>query len=258
MEEINLYDLLRYYAKNWLNLLIALMIGATIGLAYTYFVQTPMYKSSATLLMVGAQRANSADSVVLNNYVGLFTSQRVLGPVIYDQNYGGSYQDLAQNTQASNQKNTDIIEVSIATREPAKSKAMLESAIESFRQQARELYGTQAIDIKVVDAADRPHEAHNVKPLMQVGLAMAAAFAITVIGMFFTYDYRAGRSMSTGKPAAVEKFATANTKSESSAAQVGRKEQTGVISVHPGRNLWQRLADLLIGSDTTTPGAKKD
>jgi len=200
LEEINLYDLLRYYAKNWLNLLIALMIGATIGLAYTYFVQTPMYKSSATLLMVGAQRANSADSVVLNNYVGLFTSQRVLGPVIYDQNYGGSYQDLAQNTQASNQKNTDIIEVSIATREPAKSKAMLESAIESFRQQARELYGTQAIDIKVVDAADRPHEAHNVKPLMQVGLAMAAAFAITVIGMFFAYDYRLSRPSVAAAP----------------------------------------------------------
>lgn len=200
MEEINLYDLLRHYAKNWLNILIALMAGAILGLAYTFFVQTPMYKSEATLLAVGEQRTSSSqDSVVLNNYVGLFTSQRVLGPVIHEQAYDGSYSQLVGNVAASNDKGTDIINVSIATRDANKSKAMLEGAIESFREQSQELYGDRAVTLRVVDNATLPGNASNVKPLQQVGLAMAVTATLTAIVMFFMYDYRMANPKKTQK-----------------------------------------------------------
>ncbi len=62
MQEINLYDLMRYYAKNWLNLLGALFIGAIIGVGYTAIVQTPLYKSNATLIVTG--RSSSTDTTI--------------------------------------------------------------------------------------------------------------------------------------------------------------------------------------------------
>ena len=68
MEEINLYDLLRFYIKKWLTIAIFVMIGGIVGIAYTYYIQTPQYESKATLLLVGTNRtAANQESVALNN-----------------------------------------------------------------------------------------------------------------------------------------------------------------------------------------------
>ena len=194
MQEINLYDLLRFYAKNWYNILTFVIIGAIIGVAYTFYIQAPLYESKATLLAIGSQRTTSGqDSVTLNNYVSLFKSHRVLDTVIDKQNYDQDYDTLVSNTSAQNDKNTDIIRVSIATADAEKSKKLLESAIEVFRTQAKDLYGNGTLNIKVVDAAHLPTESTNVKPVMQIGLATAAGFAFGVITLFFIYDYRQTR-----------------------------------------------------------------
>ena len=117
MEEINLYDLLRFYAKRWLTIAIAAMIGAIISITYTYFIQQPQYKSSATILLVGADHSSSNQgSVTLNNYVKLFTSRRVLDPVITNNEYSEDYKTLSGNTTAENVKNTDIINVSMSNQ----------------------------------------------------------------------------------------------------------------------------------------------
>lgn len=196
MEEIDLYDLLRFYAKKWLTIATFVMLGGIAGVAYTYFVQSPQYTSKATILLVGTNRTSSAsDSVTLNNYVQLFTSRRVLEPVITEHEYNKGYDTLVSNTTAQNTKNTDIINVSISTSDAKQSKALLEDGIQSFRKQARELYGDNTIKINIVDAASLPGQPTNVKPVMQIGLAVAAGFALGIISLFFMYDYR----MSAGK-----------------------------------------------------------
>lgn len=189
MEEINLYDLMRFYARKWLTIATVVMIGAIIGIIYTFFVQQPQYKSTATLLLIGTGRTSNQESVVLNNYVQLFESRRILEPVIAEQKYDATYDKLAANTTAENVKNTDIINVSISTSSPKTSKALLEAAIEKFREEAKTLYGDGAIKINVVDAADAPIAPTNVKPIQQVGLATVAAFALAVVALFFIYDY---------------------------------------------------------------------
>lgn len=172
------------------------MLGGIVGVAYTYFVQSPQYTSKATILLVGTNRTSSAsDSVTLNNYVQLFTSRRVLEPVITEHDYNKGYDTLVANTTAQNTKNTDIINVSISTSDAKQSKALLEDGIQSFRKQARELYGDNTIKINIVDAASLPGQPTNVKPVMQIGLAVAAGFALGIISLFFMYDYR----MSAGK-----------------------------------------------------------
>ena len=67
MEEINLYDLLRFYAKKWLTIASFAIAGAIIGVIFTYYIQQPLYKSSATVLLVGTNRTSGQESVVLNN-----------------------------------------------------------------------------------------------------------------------------------------------------------------------------------------------
>ena len=189
MEEINLYDLMRFYARKWLTIATVVMIGAILGVIYTFFVQQPQYKSTATLLLVGTGRTSNQESVVLNNYVQLFESRRVLEPVIAEQKYDATYDKLAANTNAENVKNTDIINVSISTTNPKTSKALLEAAILKFREEAKTLYGDGAIKINVVDAADAPVTPTNVRPIQQIGLATVAVFALAIVALFFIYDY---------------------------------------------------------------------
>lgn len=197
MEEINLYDLMRFYARKWLTIATVVMIGAILGVIYTFFVQQPQYKSTATLLLVGTGRTSNQESVVLNNYVQLFESRRILEPVIAEQKYDATYDKLAANTSAENVKNTDIINVSISTSSPKTSKALLEAAIVKFREEAKTLYGDGTIKINVVDAADAPIAPTNVRPIQQIGLAIVAALALAIVALFFIYDYTTAQKTQT-------------------------------------------------------------
>ena len=202
VEEINLYDLLRFYIKKWLTIAIFVMIGGIVGIAYTYYIQTPQYESKATLLLVGTNRtAANQESVALNNYVELFTSRRVLEPVIADQGYDKGYDVLASGVTAQGVKGTDVINVSIKTPDAKQSKLLLEGAIESFRNEAKELYGNSSIKINTVDAANTPKSPSNVRPVIQIGLSAVAGFILAIIGLFFVYDYRHSRQgVKTGDP----------------------------------------------------------
>jgi capsular polysaccharide biosynthesis protein len=52
LEEINLYELLRYYSKKWIIIVLFIIIGLIGGIIYNQFVQVPKYTSNATLLLV--------------------------------------------------------------------------------------------------------------------------------------------------------------------------------------------------------------
>ena len=207
MEEINLYDLLRFYAKKWLTIASFAIAGAIIGVIFTYYIQQPLYKSPATVLLVGTNRTSGQESVVLNNYVKLFNSRRVLTPVIAKHDYNKSFDSLVANTTAENTKNTDFISLSMSTTDAKTSKVMLESAIQEFGKQAKELYGDNSVRISIVDAANTPTGSTNVKPLQQIGIATVALTALSIIGLFFVYDYKHSQLVkaANAKPAAKKK-----------------------------------------------------
>ena len=242
MEEIDLYDLLRFYAKKWLTIATFVMIGAILGVTYTYFVQTPEYTSKAQLLLVGDTRTSTTDSVVLNNYVQLFTSHRVLDSVIDEHKYDKGYDTLAANTTAENVKNTDIINVAFSTSDAKQSRALLEDAIATFSTEAKELYGNNNVRINVVDRASQPSRPTNIKPVAQIGLAVLAGFAAAIISLFFVYDYRASRrgkqsvaaathsssqsSEGTSNESKPQKKVTASSRTSKTAATVNKRKTT--------------------------------
>ena len=186
MHEINLYDLLKYYAHHWVKLMIAICIGAAIGIVYTSLLQQPLFKSEATMLVVSTR--SSQDATINNNYTEVFKSRRVLDTVIRQQGYDGGYDQLLARTSATNDKNTDILKVSIADPDPNKSKQLLQASLESFKQEVGTLYDSD--NIKTVDAASLPSGPYNVNVVMQIGLTTIAALFLAIIVMFFVYDYR--------------------------------------------------------------------
>lgn len=248
MQEINLYDLLKYYARNWLLLLSAVFVGAIIGLTYTNFIQTPLYKSDATMLVVGAR--TSQDATINNNYTELFKSRRVLETVIEQQGYTGNYEQLLTRTTATNDKNTDIIKVSIADTDPKKSEQLLSASLEIFKKEASSLYNSS--NIKTVDAASTPAQSYNVNLLLQTSLAVAATFFLVVIALFFVYDYRMSNPIKT-QPAKSKKTVKATSTKTRTAKKPAKKPATAKAKVTQPQSVFRRLGTLLTGAIVPTP-----
>ena len=214
---------MRYYAKNWLNLLGALFIGAIIGLTYTSIIQTPLYKSEASMIITG--RTSAADNTS-NNYAELFKSRLVLETVVRDSGYKGSYEQLLSRTTAATDSKSDVLRVTISDPNPQTSQNLLKASVATFKERAANIYKNSE-NIKTVDTASLPSHAYNVKTTMQIGLAMAATFFAAVIALFFVYDYKNSDPKHTKATAKItKKKSTKNTQVSSITPEVVAKKST--------------------------------
>lgn len=193
MEEINLYKLLRFFTQNWLFIVILTLAGLTAGLVYNAFIQVPMYKSTATLLFVNPSGVSSTqDATRLSNYVQLFQSRRVLEPVMSEQEIGMTFDQFIGQVSATNDKNTEVIRLSISTTDPEKSREFLREAVISFKNEAKEIYGTDSLN--VVDDASNAEPPYNVNRVLQLAIATSVGFVVSLIVLFFVYDASEGKA----------------------------------------------------------------
>ncbi|HSW77437.1 MAG TPA: Wzz/FepE/Etk N-terminal domain-containing protein [Candidatus Chromulinivoraceae bacterium] len=205
VQEINLYHLLRFYVKKWGWIFSLTILGVVAGFVYNNYIQTPLYKSDATLLVVTPNDGASAQNTTLiNNYIELFKSRRVLEPVVNEQKANVSYDTLLGFVDAVNDKGTQVIKVSISTKDARVSQQLAEGAIGSFKQQVKKLYATD--NVRVVDDANLPNAPYNVRKMMILALGAAAGLALSVIALFFVYDFNLNRNQGD------DTFSTTNVK----------------------------------------------
>jgi len=164
-------------------------MGVLSGLVYNTFIQVPEFKSNAKLLLVSPTTADITTSqTLLNNYIDLIQSRRVLEPVVMKQHDTISYENLVKAVGVVNQKNTAIIDVTVTTKNAQQSADIVNEITESFKTAATELY--QSSGVIVVDPAVVPTVANNVNALMQLIVATAGGFFLAIVSGFFIFDYQ--------------------------------------------------------------------
>lgn len=189
MQEINLYDLIKYYFRYWYVVVLFTIAGIIAGLAYNTFIQQPNYRSNATLFISNVdQIPSSTGSVLINNYMELIKSRRVLEPVIKELNLNKSYDQLVSSVSVENQKDTAIIKLSVVSDQPDASRNITNTTVNSFKRQINEIYKKD--NIQTVDGASTPNSPYNVRKNLQLALAAMAGFMFAIIAIFFSYDYR--------------------------------------------------------------------
>lgn len=192
MDEINLYDLIKYYVKKWPLIVGLTLLGLLAGLVYNYYIQTPLYKSEATLFLVSSDdQLRTQDATLINNYVELFESRRVLLPVIEEQGLDMTYKEVIEATEVTAEKETDVIKLSFASPTPKTSQDFLAGAVRSFQQQSNNLY--ELNNVQIVDEANLSNVPYNVRQGLQLALASAAGFMLAIVTLFFIYDIKVGR-----------------------------------------------------------------
>lgn len=251
MQDINLYHLLRFYLKKWAIIVLLTILGAIAGFTYSNYIQVPLYKSDATMLLVSTEdRKISQDSTLINNYIELISSRRVLEPVIREQNYVMSYEELVKATTATNEKNTEVIKVAIDSKDPQTSKKLVDGVVQSFRNEVKSLYNLN--NISVVDNASSAAKPYNVNTLMLILLTTAAGFFAAVIVLFFVYDVSLAKkkaSKSKATKAAPKPKTKAKAKATTKATTTKKKQaaQSGVA---------QSVVNMLVGTNAQSAKAK--
>lgn len=189
MQEINLYDLLKFYAKKWWIIVTLTVIGVVSGFIFNEYIQVPMYKSGATLLLIRSEDKMSVQDVtIINNYKELLKSRRVLEPVSKKLNLNQSYDELVSSIETVNDKDTEVIKMSVSTSNPKTSKSIVDGIVGSFKKQVKELY---VIDnVQVVDNAYLSSDPYNVHKEMTIALSATAGFITSIIALFFVYDFK--------------------------------------------------------------------
>jgi capsular polysaccharide biosynthesis protein len=165
------------------------IFGLLAGFVYNDYIQVPLYKSSATLLMItGADTNTTQDTTLINNYINLIESRRVLDPIIKKQQLNISYDDFISSVEATNDKNTDVIKVAITTKDAETSKSLVENAVASFEGQVIKLYSTD--NVQIVDNASLANQPYNVHKELQLVISAAAGLVLSVVVIFFIYDFK--------------------------------------------------------------------
>ena len=189
MQEINLYDLIRHYLKYWYFIVGATVLGLIGGFIYNQYIQVPLYKSNATLLVVNSNSTSSkSDTTLINNYQELIKSRRVIEPVMGSLGINQSYQSVVGSIETSSDKDTEVIKLSYSSKDPERSKEVLDGTITSFKEQVKQLYDKE--NIQVVDGASISFEAYNVNKKLQLALAGAVGLLASIIILFFVYDFQ--------------------------------------------------------------------
>lgn len=187
VRDMSVYQLLSFYVKKWYWILLLTIVGAGIGFIYSTYIQQPLYKSDATLLLVSSEDKKAASgSTLINNYLALFKSRRVLEPVIAQQHNSISYEELVASTTATNDKNTEVIKISIGTKDPVLSKALVDGVVVSFKNEVKKLYKLE--NVTVVDNASESTRPYNVNKVMQIALPATIGLLGSFIILFFIYD----------------------------------------------------------------------
>ena len=173
MEDIDLKELFMIFWNKKIQIILLVILFAIIGAIYTIGFITPMYTSSTTLVLATSGSENKQDTtnsitttdVTLNSklvstYSELVKSKKVLRKVISNLNIDVEEEELRKNITVSSVKDTELIEITVANKNPKYSAQIANEIAKVFSEEVNEIYNIN--NIHVVDEAEIAENPSNI------------------------------------------------------------------------------------------------
>lgn len=195
MEEINLKELWHYFMSKIHIIIITMMLGVLIGNIYLFFIQTPMYKSTTSLVLVNEASNNTTitqNDILLNNnlvqtYSEIIKSRKVLSQVVRNLDLEESVEMLSNSTNVSAVTNTQLIKIVVSHSSNQQAKKIANEIAEVFVEEVQKIYNIQ--NISIVDKAQAATNPYNVSVVKQniiyLLFGMIAGVGITFMIYYF-------------------------------------------------------------------------
>jgi capsular polysaccharide biosynthesis protein len=195
-ETISLKEILDVLKKRTLMILTIIISFAAIALLVSYFLITPTYKASASVVVnqeenvdVSAQyNAIQSNISLINTYKIVIKSPVILDDVAKEMNLSLSSDELAEKLDVNSEADTQIITLSATDTNPKKAAELANTTIEVFQNEIPELMNLENVKtLSLANSKDNPiPDSPNI--LMNTFIAMIIG-AVVGVGLAFLFEY---------------------------------------------------------------------
>lgn len=200
-EELDLKDIFNiFWARKWI-LVIAVVLGAIIGIVYTMYIVVPKYSSTTTLVLskpvsvvdgqIVPESINQTDIALnqklISTYQEIITSRKIVNMVINNLALDTTYNGLVKNVSVSAVKNTDVMKITVTALQPELSAKIADEFANVFKEEIVKIYNIQ--NISIVDVAQVDNTPVNVNLVRDTAVFAMAFFVLSVIIVFLIYYF---------------------------------------------------------------------
>ena len=191
MEELDLKDLFNIFWHKKVHIILIVLIFIVLGVIYTVGFTTPMYTSSTTLLLAGSESSGeettnsitttdiTLNSKLVSTYSVLVRSKDVLDQVINNLGMDISWESLKNNVKVSAVEDTEVIEISVTTKNTEDSAKIANEIAKVFTEKVAEIYNIN--NVHVVDEAEVEYIPSNINHKKDVIIFAFIGLVVSVI-----------------------------------------------------------------------------
>ena len=201
MEEIDLKELISMFWRKKLQIILLILIFATIGFIYTMGFVVPEYSSSTTLILASTgnnqtstngaitQTDISVNQKLVSTYSELVKRKVVLSEVKNNLGINIDEEELAKNISVKSVNDTEIIEIIVTSKNPKEAPKIANEIAKVFSEKVKEIYKID--NVQILDEAEineNPSNIHHAKDIIIFSFigAVVAVMYVLVINMLDT------------------------------------------------------------------------
>lgn len=196
MEELNLKQLINIIWNGKKYIIITIILAVLFGIGYSYFLVTPKYESSTTLVLAKAEEKVSNEistgitqtdlnlnKNLVSTYRELIRSKTVIRQVMDNLKITDLKENtLKNNISVSSVKDTELIEITVRDENPERATNIANEIAKVFTVQVAEIYNIN--NVHVIDKAELnnvPYNVHHTKDIAVIALIGAILSIVCII-----------------------------------------------------------------------------
>lgn len=197
MEEIDLRELFEYFKSKISGIIITVALIIGIGNVYTMLTRVPMYRSTASLVLVSENSGdkssyNTSEQQLNKNLVGTYTeiikSRVVLNEVITNLGLDYGYEDLQRRISVESVTNTEVIKISVSDSDAKQATKIANEIASVFVNEVNKFYKLN--NVSILDKAENEIRPYNINYIKDNVIYTFAGLALSccVIFLVFYFD----------------------------------------------------------------------
>lgn len=192
--EIDLREIFDMLKKRWLMIFSMTAVAVIAAGIISFFVMTPIYESSSTLLVNYKQNQETVmtyndltmSQKLVNTYSEIIKSRSVAEAVLQKLDLDLTPDQLSSKITVSKVSDTEIIRVKVQDEDPAMAALIANTVSEAFKKEVKSIMTVD--NVSTIDTAVAPE--NPVKPNKLMNIAIAGVLGVMVsVGLVFVLEF---------------------------------------------------------------------
>lgn len=254
MEEIELKKVFKIILNIKWYIAIIILISILAGVIYSFYLNTPKYKSSTSILLVKSEENESSlqsavtqtditlNQKLVSTYSQIIKSKTVLKSVIDNLELDINETVLSKSITVQAVKDTELIQVSVLNENPELAASIANEIVNVFSKQVKEIYNIN--NVNVIDKAEVSYVPANINHIKDIGITFIIGCVLS--GLLVMAIYIIDTTIETEED--VENFIGVSVLSSIPFYTKNIQKQNGKIDI--GQN---KFKELVVHEDATSP-----